>query len=169
VVVCWGRSTEGQLGDGVSGSKLKPVAVKGLTDAVDLVAGGNHTCARRKAGSVVCWGSNGQGQLGDGKTGVFAQRTPVVVQGLQSPARLALGKQHSCARMADGAVRCWGANQAGQLGAAGSSQTRPTAVTKLTDATDLALGTAHSCALQSTGNVTCWGSDDHRALGPRRL
>ncbi len=169
-VMCWGRNTEGQLGDGVSGSKVKPVAVQGLADADDLVAGANHVCAARRASGVVCWGSNTHGQLGDGKTGVFAQRTPVAVQGLSRPAGVALGKDHSCARSADGRGVCWGQNNAGQLGDGSTAvRSRPTAVARLNDIADLALGAAHTCALQRTGNVTCWGSDDRRALGLRRL
>jgi alpha-tubulin suppressor-like RCC1 family protein len=170
-VLCWGRNTEGQLGDDKSGSKIKPVPVVGLKDATHLVAGGNHTCAQRRSGAVVCWGSNSHGQLGDGTSGTFAQRRPVAVQGLGAVAELAAGQQHTCARTAGRQGHVLGPQQGfGQLGDGSTTdRPKPTPVARLEQATNLALGTAHSCALQTTGNVTCWGSDEHRALGPRRL
>jgi hypothetical protein len=66
-VVCWGENTEGQLGNGCSLGRDCPVAlteVVGLTDAVEVRAGGNHTCARQSSGRVVCWGTSGGAQAG---------------------------------------------------------------------------------------------------------
>jgi alpha-tubulin suppressor-like RCC1 family protein len=65
-VLCWGRNDYGQLGRGMSGTD-QPVAatVPGLDKVVELVAGGEHTCARDSDGYVWCWGANDRGQLGD--------------------------------------------------------------------------------------------------------
>ncbi len=58
-VVCWGANGEGQLGDGSNRTnRLAPVAVSGLTDAVEIAAGWGHTCARGSSGTVACWGYN---------------------------------------------------------------------------------------------------------------
>lgn len=169
-VLCWGRNTEGQLGDDDRASRANPKPVVGLGDAAELVAGGNHACARRSSGGAVCWGNNDHGQLGDGKTGVFAQRTPVAVQGLQGALELAAGAEHTCARVQGGKALCWGSGRKGQLGeGGGASRPRPGPVAGLSGATDLALGAAHACALLDNGNVTCWGSAEHSALGQRRL
>jgi alpha-tubulin suppressor-like RCC1 family protein len=59
---------------------MRPVAVTGLTDAEDIAAGANHTCARRRSGAIVCWGGNLHGQIGDGST--ITRLTPVPVSGL---------------------------------------------------------------------------------------
>jgi alpha-tubulin suppressor-like RCC1 family protein len=92
----------------------------------------------------------------------------------EDPARptLALGFSHSCARMLDSTVRCWGTNYSGQLGDgsdAGSGdapdQLRPTNVKGLTDAVAIAAGTTHTCAVRKSGKVSCWGSGFSGALG----
>ncbi len=75
-VVCVGASNFSQLGSpapdkcgvGNTPCSLKPLAVAGLSNVVELVAGGAHFCARRKDGAVLCWGFNAHGQLGDGTT-----------------------------------------------------------------------------------------------------
>jgi alpha-tubulin suppressor-like RCC1 family protein len=40
----------------------------------------------------------------------------VVVEGLRGTVVLAAGGDHTCAVLGDGTVRCWGYNDAGQLG-----------------------------------------------------
>jgi alpha-tubulin suppressor-like RCC1 family protein len=52
------------------------VAVSGISTAVELTAGFNHTCARLSDGTLRCWGYNGNGQLGDGTT--TNRTTPVI-------------------------------------------------------------------------------------------
>lgn len=130
-VVCWGANYDGQLGDGASthstcwpgiDCSLVPVAVSGLTDAVEVSASQQHTCARRASGAVVCWGYGGE--LGDGSishsTCPFGDGdcslTPVAVSGLTDAVEVSGGDVHTCARRASGAVVCWGRNMRGQLG-----------------------------------------------------
>ncbi len=87
---------------------------------VDLEAGNSHTCARLTDGTVRCWGSNASGQLGDYTTYGWHSATPTVVWGLsnvvQVTAGFAAGADHSCARMLDRSVVCWGLNESGALG-----------------------------------------------------
>lgn len=72
---CVGRNDQYQLGDGVANHppqclgvdcSLAFVRVVGVDDAVEIGAGGYHTCVRRASGQVSCWGGNERGQLGDG-------------------------------------------------------------------------------------------------------
>ena len=124
-VKCWGENIFGDVGDGTKqNERLAPVAVAGLgSGVVQVVGGGEHTCALTSAGAVKCWGQNSDGQLGDGTR---TQRdTPVNVRGLSTGVvEIAAGDYFSCARLRSGAVKCWGENQVGQLGTgktAGSS------------------------------------------------
>jgi alpha-tubulin suppressor-like RCC1 family protein len=73
------------------------------------------------SGGAKCWGQNLSGQVGDG-TFQFAIACcsvdpPVDVIGLTSGvARITTHGAISCALTTDGAVKCWGTNNLGQLG-----------------------------------------------------
>jgi alpha-tubulin suppressor-like RCC1 family protein len=66
-LVCWGQNFSGQLGDGSFDLQTEPVltAIAARGQVVDLVAGGNHTCALLDGGRVSCWGLGDRGQLAD--------------------------------------------------------------------------------------------------------
>ena len=80
----WGNNNSGQLGDGTSVRKTRPVQVKGLggdefLEGIIAVAGGaQHTIALDLYGAIWTWGSNECGQLGDG-TDIY-KNTPVQVE-----------------------------------------------------------------------------------------
>jgi len=158
-VTCWGSNANGELGDGdgrPGASSARPVAVRGLTDAILLRAGRHHTCAVRRGGSVLCWGDNRGSQLGnDGRQTWVA---PVQVAGLTNAVELAAGTAHTCARTNTGKVLCWGTGAAGQLGDTSPRRPTPTAVPGLADATLLVAGGDHTCAVRRAGPVVCWGA-----------
>ena len=168
---CWGRASEGQLGDGsfATPKQLAPVKVAGLTKkVVELTAGDLFTCARLEDATVVCWGGNDQGMLGNGtKT---SSASPVGVTGVTNAVQLVSGEEFACARLATGAVTCWGANASGQLGdATNIGASAPVAVMMLTTATGLAAGNGHACAQLATGGVRCWGANAKGQLGNQSL
>lgn len=172
-VRCWGANGLGQLGDASRRDTTVPVAVAGLSDVVQLSAGGLHTCATLVDGSARCWGDNFSGQLGGGVPSL-GSTTPVVIAGLDQVEQIVAsrgemydrGESSTCARRADGSVRCWGANTVGQLGdGTFDDSTAPVAVGGIDDATDLAVALGHACASTAEGTVVCWGSDDAGQLG----
>jgi alpha-tubulin suppressor-like RCC1 family protein len=77
---CWGWNDNGELGNGstVGAPPSAPVAVVGISDAVQVAPGNHHACALRATGQVVCWGKNDHGQLGDGTLASHAVPLPVV-------------------------------------------------------------------------------------------
>lgn len=66
-VHCVGSNAVGQLGDG-SGPRQRATAkeVPGLSDVVEIAAGGGHTCALTSDDTVHCWGAGPIGQTAQG-------------------------------------------------------------------------------------------------------
>ncbi|HEX2571721.1 MAG TPA: RTX toxin [Polyangia bacterium] len=190
-VRCWGQNTDGQLGLGSTSPQTTPPATNlplpPSQNVRQLAAGAYHTCALLSNGQVRCWGRNDSGQLGfaTGDQGHYsgwgdaagetpATATDVPLGGLQA-LQVVAGAHHSCAILTTGDVRCWGQNDAGQLGnpaqASSNSVTINLPTTGIsigagsTSAVRLTAGSAHTCALLSTGFVTCWGLGAYGQLG----
>lgn len=93
---------------------------------------------------------------------------------LEFTPKLATGFRHACATSTDGRLRCWGANDFGQLGYGhdfdvGATSTR-TAMTEGDVPLDVpvesvALGFDHTCVLLVGGAVRCWGRGSEGQLG----
>lgn len=89
-----------------------------------ISAGGSRSCALLEGGLVDCWGSNTLGQLGlgDGRDrgddpGEMGDNLrPVNLGTGRTATAIAAGGEHTCALLADGAVKCWGLNLDGRLG-----------------------------------------------------
>jgi alpha-tubulin suppressor-like RCC1 family protein len=94
----------------------EPIPVNGLGGAAAAVsAGQDHTCARKKDGTLMCWGYNQDGELGNGT--YVASNVPQQVTSLGSDvAEVSAGVDFTCARKKDGSLWCWGTNGVGQLG-----------------------------------------------------
>ena len=108
--------------------------------AVAIARGGLHTVALTADGRV-WW-----------RTLSMAERTPppeALRQGQRTVVAVACGEMHSSALCTDGAVVCWGSNDAGQCDV-------PNSVGR---AMAIACGWDHSIALRVDGTVACWGSD----------
>ncbi len=165
-VRCWGGGFLGQLGTGATADSLVPVGVSGISTAVSVAADFYHTCAVLSDSTVRCWGWNGSGQLGSGNT-TIGPFVPVTVNGLTSATAVSAGTSHTCARISDGSVKCWGANSNGALGTgttSGNSAT-PVEVSGITTVTTVSAGRGHTCARLSDGTVACWGPNGNGRLG----
>ena len=146
------------------------------TDIVKLVAGRAHTCALLSQGNVRCWGANDKGQLGLGNGKDVGANQPYqnAIVALGAPAiALAAGSDHTCAMMLNGSIRCWGANDHGQLGlghthAIGDDEL-PSAdfATAGVDvaATAIATGGNCTCAILKDDTLRCWGQNTYGQLG----
>ncbi len=164
---CWGRNDRGQLGDGTTTDRTRPVLVAlGSLEAV--ASGERHTCALTSAGRVYCWGDNGSGQLGDGTT--TDRSVPTPVPGLDFTS-LTAGALHTCGITQDGTAYCWGLNVAGQLGTGSPSTTLPVAVappageTTRLSFTALSAGRSHTCGITDGAAAYCWGANVSGQLG----
>ncbi len=189
-VRCWGQNNAAQLGygntqtvgDGAPGDKsivdAGDVPLGGT--AVAIAAGYHHTCALLATGAVRCWGDNTYGQLGYNTTTSVGDGSGPSIQSAGdvplggTAVAITAGGQHTCALLSNGAVRCWGLNDAGQLGyntttdvGDGPGPTIESAGDVPLGGTALAItaGVSHTCALLSTGGVRCWGDGTSGQLG----
>lgn len=162
---CWGYNAQGQLGNYTTSQSNTPSQVFSLGSGVaQISAGYAHTCAVTSSGAVKCWGFGIYGQLGNGSTA--NSNVPVDVSTLGSNvATIAAGFYHVCARTTDGAVKCWGYNDYGQLGNnSRTNSSTPVSPVGLSGVTELAVGSDHSCVVAS-GLVKCWGRNVYGQLG----
>ena len=107
-IQCWGDNSDGQLGNGTSGTTEKtPVTVSAIPNAIDITAATLHTCALLSAGTVRCWGENYAGQIGTGNKN-SPVTTPTTVQGISGASAIAAGSRTTCATLSNGSVKCWG-------------------------------------------------------------
>jgi alpha-tubulin suppressor-like RCC1 family protein len=85
--------------------------------------------------------------------------------GAATPA-IGAGGSHSVALGADGAVRTWGNDAAGELGVGRSLvSSNPIAVAGVTGITAIAAGGSHVLALKGDGTVLAWGDNTNGQLG----
>jgi alpha-tubulin suppressor-like RCC1 family protein len=166
-VSCWGINSFGQSGGTAPGNTVaSPTVVAGL-NVVDLSAGLHHTCGLLRDGTVRCWGANWDGQLGIGTIDLDKHPTPTAVLSITSADAVAAGGDHTCVRLSNGKVNCWGRNDDGEngWGLVGMKPNEvPVAVTNLSAPRALATGVQHTCALNSSGALRCWGENEHGEL-----
>jgi alpha-tubulin suppressor-like RCC1 family protein len=165
-VVAWGAANFGQLGDGEKGPETRslPAPVSGITDAVAIAAGGNHSLAVLSDGTVVAWGQGEGGDLGDGSTA--SSDVPVPVSGLTGVKEVAAGLHFSLALLEDGTVEAWGEGLSGQLGNGTMTNSDvPVVVSGLSGVTTIAAGNQFALAVLASGHVDSWGSNSVGQLG----
>ncbi len=179
-VRCWGRGNAGRLGYGNTnpiGDNEAP-ALAGTVNVggtvVQVVAGGSHTCALLEGGAVKCWGDGSV--LGYGSTSPIGDdETPAAVGPVSlggTAVEISAGLEHTCARMSNGDVRCWGKGLGGRLGTGNDNDIGddelPSSIPAIDlggRAIDIATGHLHSCAVLESGAVRCWGAGANGALG----
>jgi E3 ubiquitin-protein ligase HERC3 len=197
-VKCWGLNSGALgLGDtsnrgnnpGQMGTNLPTVDLGAGRTALGVTAGGaaahlTYTCVRLDDGRVKCWGKNEFGQLGLGDTlvrgdepGEMGDRLPFVDLGPgRTSVQIVAGGAHTCARLDNGTLKCWGHNYSGELGL-GDTRDRGDEPGEMGDAlppvdlgpgrtaVQVSAGRAHTCAVLDDGSLKCWGSNSYGALG----
>lgn len=142
---------------------------------VQLASGDYHTCALLNNGQVRCWGSNEFGQLGHENTTIIGNKASPYNYIFQAGSvdlggtaiEIAAGKNHTCALLDMGRVRCWGANQQGQAGYSifsslgdeiGEAPSILGDVPLDGHVIHISAGYYNTCAILINGEIRCWGS-----------
>jgi alpha-tubulin suppressor-like RCC1 family protein len=176
----WGANESGRLGDGTTVEKRSPTKLTGTT-WLAVSAGGSHTAAVQKDGSIWTWGRNFNGQLGDVTN--LAKTIPTkLVSTLASSAgtavvkplwiNVAAGGSHTIALLSTGAMYRWGGNSRGQLGINSTTDLNYPGILggagTGSDAykyTAIATGGDHSLAIRDNGELYSWGGNGFGQLG----
>lgn len=162
-VKCWGSNAAGSLGLGTAGGyEPSPRDVTGVSEVATIGMGGEHACVITSAGTLKCWGNNFSGQVGVLPIGSEVHAPVDVPDLLDDLVAVHLGSSFTCVLARDGYVKCWGANDRGQLGSGIASAPRaakqpPIGLTQ--GVVTLATGFDHACARLATGSVRCWGAN----------
>lgn len=101
-VWCWGQNSQGQLGNGTKTDSNVPVRV--LSNAADITAGLDYTCAVMVYGQVMCWGNNDQGQLANSTT--EDSTVPTLASLITGISNVDAGQDKSCGLTSAGLLRC---------------------------------------------------------------
>jgi alpha-tubulin suppressor-like RCC1 family protein len=153
------------IGNGVADSNNSGIS----TGAISISSGYANSCALMSTGGVKCWGDNWTGQLG---SGTWVNTSPAVdVKGLTSGVTaITSGIQFSCALLSGGSVKCWGANNYGQLGDGTTTNRNEPAQVKvagqpISGVVSISGGYEHACAILTNGEAMCWGRNNYGQLG----
>jgi alpha-tubulin suppressor-like RCC1 family protein len=162
----WGNDFNGELGNGTSSgeSNLYPdpmlLSLPGGAEPAQVSAGVYFTAVLGTNGDVYTAGQNTDGQLGNGSMSNTPSDTWQQVafpQGVTIKA-IDAGSFYVLALATNGTVYAWGADNAGQLGDAGSTNVdTPQAVTLPQTATAIAAGAIDSYAIGTDGTLYSWG------------
>ncbi len=163
-VVCWGSGRDLSLGspqdcgpDPTAPCRvLSPVEVPGVVEAVQVVAGDAHACARTAGGQVWCWGRNDHGETGFAPAPLSPLQAPAPVAGVVA-VRLFARAGITCALGAGGDLTCWGDR------VTACAPTTPTLLAS--GVVDVAFGAGDLCVLAAGGSVRCRGANLGGELG----
>ena len=173
--MCWGRDSNGQLGDGgESATNIRPSTYIDMPNDVtisQIFAGPFRTCAIFSNDATKCWGFNEDGQSGDESTNTYKSPTNAVMfpEGRVAES-IGMGNKHTCAILDNGQLTCWGADLHGALGNGDSNsedQYTPVIIPTPADRTAINIdaGVSHTCILMDDGGIMCWGRDNAGQLG----
>jgi alpha-tubulin suppressor-like RCC1 family protein len=129
-VWCWGAMIdELEMVTSTTPHWDHPTAITNVTNASQIAMTATQGCAIDAAGAIQCWTGRGGA-------------TPF---GLEHVAQLVAGPSHTCARLENGNVECWGNSFQGALGA---EVTGGTAHVPIDHVIELAAGGLHTCAIR---------------------
>lgn len=177
---CWGRGTNGQIGNANKNNVNIPTKVSQPLNInfKSLVIAQSTVCGLTNAGQTYCWGSGYNGQIGDDS--LDSSTIPIKVHqsdGVKfnklyvSPVDTGIDSTF-CGLTTNGIAYCWGYGMFGQIGNGKSINAyEPAAVidpsvrNKYLNFQKLFIGYRMGCGLTVDGQAYCWGSNEFGKIG----
>ena len=153
----WGRNQYGQLGDGTTTSRKKPVQI--ASDVAIVSAGVFHSLFIKTDGTLWAMGKNDNGQLGDGTT--INKNIPVKIA--SEAVQIAAGTSHSLFLQKDETLWGMGWNEEGQLGNNRILNSRPSKVA--TGVARVSAGGSFTLFVKKDGSLWGTGLNSYGQLG----
>ena len=170
----WGNNANGQLGDGTTINRNRPMLICDTRYWVSVAANRSntfnvpsHTLAVTETGELWVWGSNSVGQLGLGYDSLGTNFIiPTRVGYATNWASVVAGEFFSLALTKDGELFAWGANNFGQLGLGDNiDKYTPVQVGSGNNWGSISVGVNHTLALTKDGEIFAWGNNTGSRLG----
>ena len=154
-----------------------------VADVLDVSLGSDFTCAIITGGKVKCWGDGGNGALAIGSSRDISDQPeevgigiPFADLGTKRATQISSGTGHTCARLTNNQLICWGWNYYGQCGNEDSwpvgdspselgNNLQPVDLGSGRTVKQVACGGAHSCAVLDNNSLKCWGFASYGQLG----
>jgi alpha-tubulin suppressor-like RCC1 family protein len=138
-----------------------------------VTVGARHMCMLSSGGAVTCMGESLSGQTGRITTSEAPLVTSPHVAMSSGAVAIAAGARHTCAIVAQGRVKCWGANDYGQLGigeiTSGSNSPVTVDLAASVSAAAISAGGDNTCITTEGGSVYCWGRNDYGQAGVKSV
>lgn len=108
-VLACGQGEMGQLGMGEDVmEKTRPAVIEGLSDVVQISAGGMHNLCLTRHGTVYSFGCNDEGALGRDTSEEGSEFEPKQIDLPGQCVKISAGDSHSACLLDDGRVYAWG-------------------------------------------------------------
>jgi RNA polymerase sigma factor (sigma-70 family) len=165
----WGENIYGQLGDGTSGrgnqQRSIPVPSVPGNDWKQAAAGGSHSVALKRDGTLWAWGNNWAGQLGIGSTN---REVPEAEQigSATNWVKVWAGMVETVALQSDGSLWYCGDNPNPDVPQDEANSIRvPTRVSADTNWAEVGFGPWTVLAIKADGTLWTWGRFAHQFTG----
>ena len=155
-LMAWGDNVYGQLGDGTTVNRTKPVAVRGIANATAIAVDSEYSMALLADGTVMTWGYGSEALGRPGIVDRSVNSTPLPVPGVTGITAIAAGGAHALALRQDGRITSWGAENV--YHPVGHRTEPPGPVPVITTARAILAGSLSSAAVLADGTIMVWGA-----------
>jgi alpha-tubulin suppressor-like RCC1 family protein len=148
-VLAWGDNKYGQVGDGTTVNRDRPVVVQGVRNAVAIAAGAYFSVVLLADGTVMEWGATYNNPQ--------PRTRPVLLTGVRGAKSVVAGDGHGAVITQTGGIITWGQNAHYETGRGRTATQTPGAVKGLTDVRSLTACKSQTIAVLGSGRMMTWG------------